>query len=93
MELGFEFETIILFTLFTRRHHQNNLRCAILWAMSLCVEVQILGDAAFTRKHIAHQNGEHGTVAARDVRARGQLNCPFHTGSGCGPHVCIFGKQ
>ena len=35
-------------------------------------EVSILGDAAFTRKPIDLQNGEQGTVAACDVRARGQ---------------------
>ena len=33
----------------------------------------ILGDVAFTRKPIAHQNSEHGTVAACDMHARGQL--------------------
>ena len=35
--------------------------------------MRILGDAALTRKPFDHQNGEHGIVAARDVRARGQL--------------------
>ena len=36
-------------------------------------EVRIVGNAAFTRKpSIDHQNGERGTVAACDVRARGQ---------------------
>ena len=45
------------------------------WAMSLCVllsEVRILGDAAFTRKPIDHQDGEPGTVTGCDVLARGQ---------------------
>ena len=36
-------------------------------------EVRILGGAAFTREPIDHQNGERGTVAACDMRARGQL--------------------
>ena len=40
---------------------------------SLFSEVRILGDAAFTRKPIDHQNGERDTVAVCDVRARGQL--------------------
>ena len=35
-------------------------------------EVRILGDASFTHNPIAYQNGEHGTVAACEVRARGQ---------------------
>ena len=35
-------------------------------------EVRILGDAAFTHKPINHQSGEYDTVAAYDVRARGQ---------------------
>ena len=33
-------------------------------------EVRILGDAAFTRKPIDHQNGEHGTVAVCNLCAR-----------------------
>ena len=36
------------------------------------VTVCILGNAAFTRKPNAHQNGECGTVVTCDVRARGQ---------------------
>ena len=39
---------------------------------ALFSEVRILGDAAFTRKPIANQNGAHGTVAACDKHARGQ---------------------
>ena len=39
---------------------------------TLFSEVRILGDAAFTRKPIYHQNGECDTVAASDVHARGQ---------------------
>ena len=39
---------------------------------ALFSEVRILGHAASTRKPIDHQNSEHGTVAAWDVRARGQ---------------------
>ena len=38
---------------------------------ALFSEVRILGDAAFTRKLIANQNGERGAVAVCDVRARG----------------------
>ena len=37
-------------------------------------EVRILGDAALTCKPIDHQNDERGTVAACDVRARGQYS-------------------
>ena len=44
------------------RPHDSN--CA------LFSEVRILGDAAFTRKPIDHQNGERGTVAACDKQAR-----------------------
>ena len=40
--------------------------------LALFSEAHILGDAAFTGKPIAHQNGKCGTVAACDVRARGQ---------------------
>ena len=45
------------------RHFGVQCHCA------LFSEVRILGDAEFTRKRIAHQNG---TVAACDMRARGQ---------------------
>ena len=36
---------------------------------ALFSEVRILGNAAFTRKPIANQNGEHGTVAG--VKSKG----------------------
>ena len=45
---------------------------------ALFSEVRILGGAVFTRKPIAHQNGERGTVAAYDMRARGQYHCVFN---------------
>ena len=49
------------------RHIGGQCHCA------LFSEVRILGDATFTQKpKIANQNGERGTVAACDVRARGQ---------------------
>ena len=48
------------------RHTGGQCHCA------LFCEVRMLGHAAFTRKPIAHQHGERGTVAACDVRARGQ---------------------
>ena len=46
---------------------------------SLFSEVRILGDAAFTCKPIAHQNGERGTVVACDVRARGQYTHAYNS--------------
>ena len=47
------------------RHIGGQCHCA------LFSEVRILGDATFTQKpKIANQNGERGTVAACDVRAR-----------------------
>ena len=39
---------------------------------ALFSEVRILGDAVYTRKPIDNQNDERDTVAAGDVRARGQ---------------------
>ena len=40
------------------RHTGGQCHCA------LFSEVRILGDAEFTRKSVAHQNGERGKVAA-----------------------------
>ena len=46
-----------------RRHHHNNLGCAILVEKihsALFSEVRILDGAAFTPKPIDHQHGERG---------------------------------
>ena len=58
---------------------------------ALFSEVRILGNAAFTRKPIANQNGERDTVAAYDVHAKGQY-LVIDILVGCGSQFFNFGR-
>ena len=57
--------------LFWMRHFGGQCHCA------LFSKVRSVENAEFTRKPTDHQNGKRGTVAAWDVRKRGQYQ-PLH---------------